>query len=159
MPEVLNDLAHLPTGSHAIAFYASREEAAEQAADFLAGSPDGQAASFWVADASLVPLYSERLAVRAPEQVGCVHVLDHEQVQPMDGKLRPVAEVLDFVGSHPDGVTGGADTITEVLGAVERARTHRVRRMVPGATSGAVPLPLPVRSTQGATETSPRNSP
>jgi hypothetical protein len=116
MPEVLGDLAHLPPGSHAIALYATREEAADQAVDFLSGSPEGQATSFWVGSPSLVPFYTERLEARAPEQVGCVHFLPHEQVQASDGRLRPVEEVLEFVGSHPEGVTGGADTITQYWG-------------------------------------------
>jgi hypothetical protein len=116
MPEVLGDLAHLPPGSHAIALYASREEAADQAVDFLSGSPEGQASSFWVGSPSLVPFYTERLELRAPEQVGCVHFLPHEQVETSDGRLRPVEEVLEFVGGHPEGVTGGADTITQYWG-------------------------------------------
>jgi hypothetical protein len=113
MLEVLDDLADLPTGAHAVALYAGRDEAAEQAVEFLAGAPEGQAASFWVANPSLVPFYAEKLEARAPAQVGCVHVLDHEQVRPVDGKLRPTDEVLAFLASHPEGVTGGGDTITQ----------------------------------------------
>jgi hypothetical protein len=112
MPEVLDDLVHLPLGAHCVSFHASRDEAADQAVSFLAGSPDGQAASFWVADSTLLAYYDEKLAVRAPEHVGCVHVLPHEQVGPVAGKLRPVEEVQEFVAGHPGGVTGGADTLS-----------------------------------------------
>ena len=112
MPEVLDDLVHLPLGSHCVSFHASREEAADQAVSFLAGRPDGQAAAFWVADSSLLAYYDEKIAERAPEQVGCVHVLPHEQVGPVAGKLRPVEEVQEFLADHPEGVTGGADTLS-----------------------------------------------
>lgn len=115
MPEVLKELGQLPVGSHCVGFYVSHEEAADHAADFLAGAPEGQAASYWVGDASLEAYYKERLAERAPEQVGCVHVLDHEQVHEVDGKLRPVDEVLQFVGTHPDGVTAAGDTMSRFL--------------------------------------------
>ena len=113
MLEVIDDLARLPVGSHAVGFYASQEEAADQAVSFLAGTPPGQSASFWVADSSLVAYYNAKLEERAPEQVGCVHVLEHEQVRPEGDHLRPVSEVLDFVGEHPEGVTAAGDTITQ----------------------------------------------
>jgi len=112
LPEVLTELVHLPLGSHCISFHATREEAADHAVEFLAGAPQGQASSYWVGDPSLETYYRDRLAERAPNQVGCVHVLDHEQVHEVDGRLRPVGEVTSFVGAHPEGVTGGAETIT-----------------------------------------------
>ena len=113
MPEILRDLVRLPLGSHCVSFHASREEAAAHATDFLAGSPPWQAAAYWVADPDLRARCQDLLAARAPHQVGCVMVLEKEQVHPIDGRLRPVDEIQHFVGSHPDGVTGGADTISE----------------------------------------------
>jgi hypothetical protein len=113
--EVLAELVHLPVGSHCISFHASQEEATDHAVDFLAGSPPGQAASYWVSDSAQQVACQEKLAVRAPSQVGCVRVLEEEQVRPTNGHLRPIDEVLRFVGSHPEGVTGGADTLSQRL--------------------------------------------
>jgi hypothetical protein len=44
-----------------------------------------------------------------------VRVLDHEQDETVGGRLRPVREVREFVGGHPEGVTGGGDTISDYL--------------------------------------------
>ena len=116
MPELLTDLGQLPLGSHCLDLYATREEAADAAVEFLAGAPPGQPSRYWVADSALQSYYQERLRVVAPRQVGCVMVLDHEQVQSIDGRLRPAEEVAGFVADHPEGVTGGADTIGRYWG-------------------------------------------
>jgi hypothetical protein len=112
MPELLSDLRQLPVGSHCLDLYATREEATDAAVQFLAGAPPGQPTRYWVADSTLRSHYEERLRQVAPGQVGCVAVLDHEQVRPVDGRLRPAEEVAGFVADHPEGVTGGADTIS-----------------------------------------------
>ena len=112
MPEVLDSLVELPLGSHCLSFHASQSEAAEQAADFLSGAPPEQPSAYWVPEPSLVPYYSARLAERTPEHVGCVQFLSHEQVERVDGRLRPVPEVLDFVRAHPDGVTAAGETLS-----------------------------------------------
>lgn len=113
MAELVEDLAALPNGSHCVSFHVGPGEAADHAVSFLAGNPPGNAASFWVSDSELVPIYEEKLARVAPEQVGCVRALDHEQVERTGDRLRPVAEVTEFVKAHPEGVSGGADTITQ----------------------------------------------
>ncbi|MHB8351789.1 MAG: hypothetical protein ACYDFT_03730 [Thermoplasmata archaeon] len=113
MPEVVDDLSELKQGTHCLSLFTSRRESKEQAISFLAGAPTGQASSYWVADPSLKDYYSEDLASRAPEQVGCVHLLPGPQVTRVEGKLRPVPEIVEFVGAHPEGVTGAAETITE----------------------------------------------
>jgi hypothetical protein len=115
-PEVLDSLSELPPGSHALAFHASRREAAEHAASFLEGTPRGQSAKYWVADDRLAAYYASVAAERCPEHVGCVAALPTEQVEPREGKLRPVSEVRQFVGEHPDGVTAAADTISRYWG-------------------------------------------
>lgn len=116
MAELLAELSQLPSGSHCVSFHSSQSEAEDHAVEFLAGSPEGQASSYWVADPALQSSYQERLAERAPGQIGCVHVLDGEQVHPVDGRLRPVEEVVRFVSSHPEGVTGGAERISRHWG-------------------------------------------
>ena len=113
MPEVVDDLADLESGSHCIALFVGRAESREQAVSFLAGTPAGGSASFWVTSPTLQDYYSEELAARAPEQVGCVHVMPGPQVVRVEGRLRPTPEVARFVEAHPEGVTGGADTITQ----------------------------------------------
>lgn len=112
MPEIVERLSQVPPGSHCISLHASPEEAADRAVDFLAGTPPGQAASYWVPDPDLAAEYNARLEAEAPSQVGCVRALAHEQVAPHDGRLRPTPEIVDFVTAHPGGVTGGADTIS-----------------------------------------------
>jgi hypothetical protein len=112
MVEVLGDLSELPRGAHALSLHATREEAGDHAIDFLRGTPDGQTASYWVPDAALAQYYDERVSTEAPEQLGCVHVLGHEQVALVDGQLRPVAEVLDVIGQHPEGITAAGETLS-----------------------------------------------
>jgi hypothetical protein len=112
MPVVLRDLAELPMGSHALALYSGRSEAADQAVQFVASAPPQMAVSFWVPKPEIARRYNDRLAAVAPERVGCVAVLEHEQVEPVDGKLRPTHEVVDFLAEHPDGVTAGGDTMS-----------------------------------------------
>ncbi len=112
MPKRLDDPLQLQPGSHCLSFHVSAEEAADHAVRFLAGAPDGQAAHYWVADASLVSYYNEKLAKAAPIHVGCVAAIDHEHVELEKEKLRPAGEIREFVSSHAEGVTGGADTIS-----------------------------------------------
>ncbi|MFZ1024094.1 MAG: hypothetical protein WAN87_08160 [Thermoplasmata archaeon] len=63
-------------------------------------------------DARIADYYSDRLSARAPDQVGCVAILGHEQVEPVQGKLRPVSEVTDFIRAHPEGVSAAGETLT-----------------------------------------------
>ncbi len=112
MPEIVEKPSEVPLGSHCISFHAGPEEAADHAVDFLAGTPPGQAASYWVSGSDVAEEYNSRLRTDAPDQVGNVRVLTHEQVEPQDGRLRPTREIVDFVTGHPYGVTGGADTIS-----------------------------------------------
>ncbi len=112
MPDLLDDLEQLPPGSHCVSFHATRDEAAQHAVSFLAGAPKGQAAAYWVPDSDTLAYYDKWLAREAPDHVGCVAILAREQVESIGGKLRPVEEVRRFVGSHPEGVTGGGETIT-----------------------------------------------
>jgi hypothetical protein len=112
MPEVLDDLLHLPLGSHCVSFHVSRDEAADHALAFLAGAPEGQAAQYWVPDAEQRDYYTDRAADEAPDHVGCISVLPCEQVEPREGHLRPVKPVLDFIQAHPEGVTASGETIS-----------------------------------------------
>jgi len=113
-PPLVAELADLPVGGHAVSFHADEREAARNAASFLAGAPEGQGASFWISDPSLLPYYVDELVARAPAQVGCVQILDGPQVAPTGPgeDLRPVPEVRSFVEAHPEGVTAGAGTIS-----------------------------------------------
>ena len=113
MPEVVADPSELPLGSHCLSFHADATEAADHAVRFLAGSPEGLEPRYWVTDPEVASRYNERLASVAPAHVGCVSVLDHEQVHPVEGRLRPAPEIAEFVVAHPNGVTGGADTISD----------------------------------------------
>jgi hypothetical protein len=113
VPTVITDLAQLPAGSHCLDLFTSDDEAADHAAAFLAGALDPEAASYWVAGETLLAYCQERLDQRDPALAGTVHLLDGPQVVPTDGKLRPTAEIVRFIRSHPEGVTAGAATITE----------------------------------------------
>ncbi|HEV2317578.1 MAG TPA: hypothetical protein VGV89_08410 [Thermoplasmata archaeon] len=113
MPEVIGDLVDLPRGAHCASFHATPEEASQNAVDLLAGAPEGQASMYWVSEPGRVHVYDRQLSEEAPSQVGCVAVLSHEQVTWVEGKLRPVPEVLEFVRSHPEGVTAAGDTLSE----------------------------------------------
>jgi hypothetical protein len=112
MPEVLEDLAQLPTGAHAISFHATQDEAADHAISFLDGTPDDQAATYWVPTPEIRDYYADRLMVESPDHVGCVAVLPGPQTEPTGGKRRPAEEVVAFVSAHPEGVTAAGETIT-----------------------------------------------
>lgn len=117
MPEVLPDPRQLPQGSHCVSFHSTRDEAAHNAISFLAGTPAGQAASYWVPDPRTAGQYRQRLAIEFPDHVGCVAVLPHEQVEPVGGRLRPVNEVRAFLHEHPEGVTAAGETLSTYLTA------------------------------------------
>ncbi|HTW56257.1 MAG TPA: hypothetical protein VMG36_07470 [Thermoplasmata archaeon] len=113
MPEVVDLAAELPVGSHTLSLHASNREAKQHAVSFLAGTPPGQAASYWIGDGDQLPDYRAQLTAEAPEHVGCVAVLPHEQVteQP-DGHLRPAGEIQEFLHAHPEGISAGGDTLS-----------------------------------------------
>jgi hypothetical protein len=117
MPEVMGDLAELPVGSHAVSFYSGREEAALQAVRFLSGTPEGTTAAYWVDDKRTADEYNRRLSEVAPEHVGCVVALGHEQVEPTGEKLRPAREVQEFLHDHSDGISAGGDTLSRYWSA------------------------------------------
>lgn len=116
-PEVLVSPREIPIGGHAVSLHASRREAAEHAARFLDGTPAGQPARFWVTDDRTAAMYAEAAKERSPEHVGCIAILPTEQVEEVDGRLRPVAEVRAYVGAHPGGVTAAGGTISAHLTA------------------------------------------
>jgi len=111
-PIVLSDPREIPLGSHCVCFHATKAEAAGHAAEFLAGTPDGQSARFWVEDGNAAAFYARAAGDHAPQHVGCVAVLGKEQVEPDGGALRPVPDVREFIENHPEGVSAGADTIS-----------------------------------------------
>ncbi len=112
MPEVLPDPRELPRGTHLLSLHVTAAEAARHAADFLTGTPSGQAASYWVVDEATKGSYQETLIRQSPEHVGCIAVLPHSQVAPSEGALRPSNEVRAFLDAHPEGVTAAGETIT-----------------------------------------------
>jgi hypothetical protein len=111
--ELLADPERLPLGSHCLSFHSSEEEAARHAISFLAGAPPEHDVHYWVRDEKRKHYYDEWIQAELPAQLGCVGALPGEQVQlEPDGTFRPVEEVLEFVRSHPDGVSAGADTLS-----------------------------------------------
>ncbi len=112
MPTIVEELRRLPAGAHCLSLHTTQVEAAGHAASFLSGTPEGQAARYWVPDPALAEQYRAAARESAPARVDCVAVLRGEQVAPLEGKLRPVAEVRDFLAQHPEGVSGAAETIT-----------------------------------------------
>ena len=115
MPQLVADLAELPSGSHAVSFYSAQSEAAEQAVRFLAGAPKDEPSSFWVTDPATAEEYNRRLETASPDHVGCVVAIDHEQVERVDGRLRPCAEVRAFLREHPGSITAGGDTLSQYM--------------------------------------------
>ncbi len=113
MIEVIEDLRALPAGSHALSLHATRAEARGHALAFLAGTPKGQSAAYWVSNARVSAYYDDALAEAEPEHVGCVGILPHGQVERAGEALRPVGEVRQFIAAHPEGVTAGGETLSE----------------------------------------------
>ena len=122
-PAVLANPSEIPLGAHALTLHAGPTEAADHVASFLEGAPDSQAARFWVPDGSSAALLAEVVEKRSPAHVGCIAILTTEQVEPTDGKLRPVATIRAYIGEHPEGVTAGAGTISSYL-TEENAAAH-----------------------------------
>lgn len=112
MPKLVETLADLPLGSHALSLHVTANEAAENAARFVSGAPLGQSAAYWVPDSESAELCVRWFSELAPEHVGCVAILPHEQVEFVDDKLRPAAEIRAFVRAHPEGVTASGDTLS-----------------------------------------------
>jgi hypothetical protein len=112
MPEVLDNLAQLPQASHCLSLHATQDEAADHAIAFLDGTPDGQAANYWVPSPEIRDYYTERLTTESPDHVGCVSVLPCAQAEVTGGVRRPVGDVRSFIEAHPEGVTAAGETIT-----------------------------------------------
>ncbi len=112
MARLLQAASDLPIGAHCVSFHASQQEACDQAVSFISGCPNDQAASYWVAERTLLPMYESELKARLPQRPDVVHVLGHSQVHKVGDVLRPVPEVLAFIGQHPEGVTAGGETLT-----------------------------------------------
>jgi hypothetical protein len=112
MPELVEDLSELPQGSHCLSLHLGRREAAEHAASFLAGTVDGQTASYWVGDSEAAESTRAAVLEQCPEHIGCVAILPHEQVEPDAGRLRPAHEIKEFLREHPGGVTAAGETLT-----------------------------------------------
>ena len=108
----LDSCGEVPVGGHCVSFHATQEEAADQAASFVAGAAPSQAASYWVPQPGLLPLYRDRMASMDARRVRSIRVLAGPQVHRVGQRLRPVEEVAAFVERHPEGVTGGAETIS-----------------------------------------------
>lgn len=112
MPELLDRLDRLPTGTHCVSLFASSEEAETQALDFIRGAPADQATAYWVPEPQAADAYNARLAAEASDHVGCVLFLPTEQVEVVEGHLRPVSAVREFVAAHPKGVTAAGATLS-----------------------------------------------
>ncbi len=144
MPELVENLAQLPVGSHGLSLHASAEEAARHAGDFLAGTTEWQAAAYWVPDEESAELRVDRISDRAPEQVGCVAILPHAQVEEVEGRLRPVREVREFVEQHPKGVTAAGETLSRSLHPGNVDEHLEYRGVVREPAKGPLPVPLPL---------------
>lgn len=116
MVKIVADPMDLPLDSHALSFYADAAEAEDHAVRFLAGAAPGAPAVYFVPDEATSERYNARLSSELPERVGCViPLVGHCQVETVEGKLRPVREVRDFVAAHTEGVTAGGDTLSMYL--------------------------------------------
>lgn len=113
--QVLDNPTDLPIGSHALSFHADSGEAEKHAIQFLSGAPADTPAVYFVHDEETSAHYNDRLSSELPARVGCVRALGHEQVESVDGKLRPVREVRAFFSQHHEGVTAGGDTLSRYL--------------------------------------------
>jgi hypothetical protein len=112
-PTIVSSACELPRGSHAVSLHTSLQEAAEQAASFLAGAPSDQATRFWAPNEAHALFYREATEVVAARQVEAIEVLPREQVEFAEGKLRPIAPIREFITAHPEGVTAAAGTISQ----------------------------------------------
>jgi hypothetical protein len=115
MTEVLTDPGSLPVGCHALGLYSGPVEAEWQAVRFVSTAPRTAPPVFFVHDQPTADRYNSRLSKTAPDRVGCVVALGHEQVETVKGKLRPVREVQDTLSRHPEGMTAGGDTLSMYL--------------------------------------------
>jgi hypothetical protein len=106
----------LPAGSHSLSFYGSPLEAARNMAGFLKGAQEfGQEALILTASESMHGLYRGEISKRTPDLVGSVRRISGLHIGMTTTGYRPVAEVMDFAASHPEGATLCGDTIPSIL--------------------------------------------
>lgn len=111
MPGILESPALLGIGTHALCLHATLEEAEEHAVEFLEGTPEDQAALYWVPDSDLAEEYDRRILAESPRLAGSVFVLPHPPAESDPGPRRPTAEMRAAVAEHPEGLTA-ADATT-----------------------------------------------
>jgi hypothetical protein len=108
--------ADLPTGSHAISFYANASEAATRVASFLKGAERrGQSGLVLTDDDGMATLYRQAIEIEAPRMADALRRIPGPHLRPTDRGFRPVEEVGAFVAAHPDGVSMCGDTIPRMM--------------------------------------------
>lgn len=106
----------LPSGSHALSFYASPPEAAHNMARFLKGAQDrGQSAMVLTSDDRMLELYRNEVSKEAPAMRDALHRISGPHARPTPQGLRPVPEVMEFAAAHPEGASMCGDTIPTFL--------------------------------------------
>jgi hypothetical protein len=110
--EVIETADRVPLGSHALAVYATPEEATHLLAAFASGAPRGQPTRLFVSDEEQAR--AQRLAIGAGPTEH-LKVLPEGQAVLSEGRLRPAPAVRDFVEAHGEGVTAAGDTVSRHL--------------------------------------------
>ncbi len=106
----------LPSGSHALGFYADRPEAARQMANFLKGAEDRQqAAMVLTADDGMLELYRQAVEREVPAMIEALHRIPGPHVRPTADGWRPVPEVAEFASAHPNGASMCGDTLPSLI--------------------------------------------
>lgn len=116
MMRLVRSTDELPEGSHSLAFFGSRPEAARNMGGFLRGARDrGQPAYVMTSDAEMFELYRAEVARRAPEMSGALHRIPGRHALPTADGMRPLPEVMEYAAAHPEGVSMCGDTIPGFL--------------------------------------------
>ena len=106
----------LPTGTHALAFYASRAEAARNIASFLKGGANrAQPGAVWTDSDEMLHLYRQEVARVAPTMQDSFHRLSGAHTEPTPEGRRPLPQIVSYLAGFPDGVTTVGDTIPHYL--------------------------------------------
>lgn len=116
MAASVRSAADLPPGCHALAFYASPDEAARNMGDFVRGAfYFGQPALVVSNNHERLERYRQQLVPDTPWLAGAFAPIDGPHTRSTADGLRPLEPVMSFAAANPEGATLCGDTIPDYL--------------------------------------------
>jgi hypothetical protein len=106
----------LPTGTHALALYGSRAEAARNIVGFLKGGANrAQPGAVWTDSEEMLRLYRTEVERVVPSMRESFHRLSGAHTEPTPDGRRPLPQIVSYLAGFPEGVSTVGDTIPHYL--------------------------------------------